>query len=132
MPGLKQKLFQSFFWSVFSCIQIKCWKIRTRKNSAFGNFSCSMCYIEESSFYCNFQVFDIFSTGILSFSQKYFYSSELFFYNTSWFCIFKRIVRVFPESKILTVAIKGTNLKLFLFFNFTLFIFIEKSLQIFV
>ena len=31
----------SFFWSGFSCIQSKYRKIRTRKNSLFGNFSRS-------------------------------------------------------------------------------------------
>ena len=30
-----------FFWSVFSGIQSECVKIRTRKNSVFGNFSRS-------------------------------------------------------------------------------------------
>ena len=32
---------RSFFWSIFSCIQSKCGKIRTRKNSVFGHFSRS-------------------------------------------------------------------------------------------
>ena len=37
------KCFQrwSFFWSLFSCIQSKHRKIRTRKNSVFGHFSQS-------------------------------------------------------------------------------------------
>ena len=29
------------FWAVFSCIQSEYRKIRTRKNSVFGHFSCS-------------------------------------------------------------------------------------------
>ena len=32
----------SFFWSVFSCIQSDYRKIRTRKNSVLGHFSCSV------------------------------------------------------------------------------------------
>ena len=31
-----------FFWSVFSCDWTECRKIRTRKNSVFGNFSHSV------------------------------------------------------------------------------------------
>ena len=33
---------QSFFWSVFSCIQSKYRKIRTMRNSVFGHFSCGV------------------------------------------------------------------------------------------
>ena len=33
---------QSYFWSVFSCITTEYRKIRTRKNSVFGHFSCSV------------------------------------------------------------------------------------------
>ena len=32
---------RSFVWPIFSCIQSKCRKIRTRKNSVFGHFSRS-------------------------------------------------------------------------------------------
>ena len=42
---LREKVVQigSFFWSVFSLIQSKYRKMRTRKNSVFGHFSCSDC-----------------------------------------------------------------------------------------
>ena len=38
---VKSVQIQSFFWSVFSRIQAKYGKIRTRKNSIFGHFLCS-------------------------------------------------------------------------------------------
>ena len=40
---LREKIpkYRVFFWSFFSRIQSKCVKIRTRKNSVFGHFSCS-------------------------------------------------------------------------------------------
>ena len=40
---LREKSVQirSFLWFIFSCIQSKYKKIRTRKNSVFGHFSCS-------------------------------------------------------------------------------------------
>ena len=38
---MKSVQIRSFFWSVFSCIQSEYGKIRTRKNSVFGHFSCS-------------------------------------------------------------------------------------------
>ena len=37
---------RSFFWSVFSCIQSKYRKIRTRKNSVFEHFSRSSSLFE--------------------------------------------------------------------------------------
>ena len=40
--GVKSVQIRSFFWSVFSCIQPEYGKIRTRKNSVFGNFSRSV------------------------------------------------------------------------------------------
>ena len=47
---VKSVQIQSYFWSVFSCIQTvnlhiqyKFRKIRTRNNSIFGHFSCSGC-----------------------------------------------------------------------------------------
>ena len=39
---VKSVQIRSFFWSVFSCIQSEYRKIRTRKNSVFGHFSCSV------------------------------------------------------------------------------------------
>ena len=39
MHCVKSVQIQSFFWSIFSCIQSKYGKIRTRKNSIFGYFS---------------------------------------------------------------------------------------------
>ena len=38
---MKSVQIQSFPWSVYSRIQSECGKIRTRKNSVFGHFSCS-------------------------------------------------------------------------------------------
>ena len=38
---VKSVQIQSFFWSVFFCIRTEYRKIWTRKNSAFGHFSCS-------------------------------------------------------------------------------------------
>ena len=38
----------SYFWSVFSCIRSEYRKIRTRKNSVFGHFSCSEGYLKQS------------------------------------------------------------------------------------
>ena len=40
---LKSVRIRSFSWSVFSCIQSKYRKIRTRKSSVFGHFSRSEC-----------------------------------------------------------------------------------------
>ena len=36
---MKSFQIQSFFWSVFSCIQFEYGEIQTRKNSVFGHFS---------------------------------------------------------------------------------------------
>ena len=41
MQYLKSGQIQSYFWSVFSCIQTEYRKIRTRNNSVFGHFSRS-------------------------------------------------------------------------------------------
>ena len=38
---VKNVQIRSYFWSVFSCIQTECRKIRTRNNSVFGHFSSS-------------------------------------------------------------------------------------------
>ena len=40
---VKSVQIRSFFWSVFCCILTEYRKIRTRKNSVFGHFSCSVC-----------------------------------------------------------------------------------------
>ena len=42
---VKSVQLRSFFWSVFSCIQSQYRKIRTRKNSGFGDFSRSAIYV---------------------------------------------------------------------------------------
>ena len=42
-PCVKSDQTRSFFWSVFSRIQSKYGKIRTRKYPVFGHFSCSDC-----------------------------------------------------------------------------------------
>ena len=39
---MKNVQIQSYYWSVFSCIQSKYRKIRTRNYSVFGHFSCSV------------------------------------------------------------------------------------------
>ena len=39
---VKSVQIRSFFWSVFFHIQAKYGKIRTRKNSVFGHFSCGV------------------------------------------------------------------------------------------
>ena len=39
---VKSVKIRSYFWSVFSCIRIEYKKIRTRNNSVFGHFSCSV------------------------------------------------------------------------------------------
>ena len=41
---MKSVQIQSYFWSLFSCIQTECRKIRTRNNSVFGYFSRSERY----------------------------------------------------------------------------------------
>ena len=41
MQCVKSVQIQSYFWSVFSCIQSEYRKIQTRYNFAFGNFSQS-------------------------------------------------------------------------------------------
>ena len=38
---MKSVRIRSFLWSIFSCNRTKNRKIRTRKNSVFGHFSCS-------------------------------------------------------------------------------------------
>ena len=46
---MKSVQIRSFFWSVFSCIRTEYRKIKTRKNSMFGRFSCSvLCYFSEN------------------------------------------------------------------------------------
>ena len=58
---MKSAHIRSFFWSVFSRtrtgaslrIQSKCGKIRTRKNSVFGHFSCSELCRKLNIFDCN-------------------------------------------------------------------------------
>ena len=41
-PALREKCPNTeFFWSVFSCIPTKYRETRIRKNSVFGQFSCS-------------------------------------------------------------------------------------------
>ena len=41
---VKSVQIRSYFWSVFSCIQSKYRKIRTRNNSIFGHFSRSVMF----------------------------------------------------------------------------------------
>ena len=41
---MKSIQIQSYFWSLFSCIQTECRKIPTRNNSVFGYFSRSERY----------------------------------------------------------------------------------------
>ena len=43
-PCMKSVQMRSYFWSVFSCIQPKYRKIRTRKNYVFGHFSLRVCF----------------------------------------------------------------------------------------
>ena len=58
---MKSAHIRSFFWSVFSRIhtgvslriQSKCGKIRTRKNSVLGHFSCSELCRKLNIFDCN-------------------------------------------------------------------------------
>ena len=39
---VKSVQIRSYFWSVFSCIRTEYRKMRTRNNSVFGHFSCSV------------------------------------------------------------------------------------------
>ena len=47
---MKSVRIRSCFWSVFSYIRTEYRKIRTKNNSVFGHFSCSVMHLK----YCNF------------------------------------------------------------------------------